>query len=75
MILIVGFVAALSFSFVNIWIGLAIGFVVAHFFLFCNIARISRPPDSFGHAYSHCWPVLPSPRSSCGHWRLDFHWP
>ena len=28
---------------VYLWIGLAIAFVVAHFFLFCNVLRMSRP--------------------------------
>jgi hypothetical protein len=25
------------------WIGVSIGFVVAHFFLFCNVVRMARP--------------------------------
>jgi len=27
------------------WLGFVIGFVVGHFFLFCNVFRISRPPE------------------------------
>src|SRR5665213_3128330 len=27
------------------WIGFAILFVIIHFFLFCNVFRISRPPE------------------------------
>jgi hypothetical protein len=43
--LIVGAVVALAVASVDLWIGLAIAFVVAHFFLFCNVLRISRPPE------------------------------
>jgi hypothetical protein len=27
------------------WLGVVIGFVVGHFFLFCNVFRISRKPE------------------------------
>ena len=33
---------ALAFASVHLWIGLAIGFVAAHFFVFCNVLRITR---------------------------------
>lgn len=29
----------------DLWIGIAIAFVVLHFFLFCNVLRITRPPE------------------------------
>jgi hypothetical protein len=41
--LVVGAVAATAFATVDRWTGVAIAFVVAHFFLFCNILRMSRP--------------------------------
>lgn len=43
MILIGGSIAAIAVATVDRWIGLAIIFVVLHFFLFCNIIRMSRP--------------------------------
>ncbi|HEX3355887.1 MAG TPA: hypothetical protein VHS31_02805 [Tepidisphaeraceae bacterium] len=43
LILIVGSAAAVIFASKNLWLGLAIAFVVAHFFLFCNVIRMSRP--------------------------------
>lgn len=27
------------------WAGMIVGFVVLHFFLFCNVFRMSRPPE------------------------------
>lgn len=42
-ILTVGAAATIGFVMTNPWIGSAIGFVVLHFFLFCNILRMSRP--------------------------------
>jgi catechol 2,3-dioxygenase-like lactoylglutathione lyase family enzyme len=44
-ILVVGAVAAVAVSTVDVWIGVAVAFVVAHFFLFCNVLRLSRPPE------------------------------
>jgi Na+-transporting NADH:ubiquinone oxidoreductase subunit NqrD len=44
-ILVAGAVAATAFAAVDRWTGVAIGFVVAHFFLFCNILRMSRPME------------------------------
>jgi len=44
-ILFVGGVAAAAFTLIDGWIGLAIAFVVAHFFLFCNVLRMSRPME------------------------------
>ncbi len=41
-ILIAGGAASLALASIDIWIGLAIAFVVAHFFLFCNVTRMSR---------------------------------
>ena len=44
-ILAVGAIAAASVSFLDRWLALAIAFVVGHFFLFCNVLRMSRPPE------------------------------
>ena len=41
-VLTIGTVATIGFAMINFWIGIAIGFVVLHFFLFCNILRMSR---------------------------------
>jgi hypothetical protein len=43
LILFVGGVAAASLAWIDVWIGLAVAFVVVHFFLFCNVLRMSRP--------------------------------
>jgi hypothetical protein len=42
-VLIVGCVAAGYVMTVDRWLGIAIAFVVLHFFLFCNVLRMSRP--------------------------------
>lgn len=42
-ILIVGSVASAYAVTVDPWFGIAIAFVVLHFFLFCNVLRMSRP--------------------------------
>ena len=42
-VLIVGAGAATALARVDGWIALAVAFVVAHFFLFCNVLRMSRP--------------------------------
>ncbi len=44
-VLLLGTVAVFSISPIVLWLGFAIGFVVAHFFLFCNVFRISRTPE------------------------------
>jgi phosphoglycerol transferase MdoB-like AlkP superfamily enzyme len=44
-VLLIGGLGAVAMMSINIWIGLAIAFVVAHFFLFCNVLRITRPPE------------------------------
>lgn len=41
--LLVGAGVAAGFALLDIRIGVAIAFVVAHFFLFCNIVRMARP--------------------------------
>lgn len=43
LVLIVGTAGAVYFGLQTWWIGLVIGFVVGHFFLFCNVFRMSRP--------------------------------
>ena len=42
-VLVVGTVATIGFALADLRIGIAIAFVVLHFFLFCNILRMSRP--------------------------------
>ncbi|HKS16915.1 MAG TPA: hypothetical protein VJU16_06355 [Planctomycetota bacterium] len=42
LILVGGTGAAIALATVHLWTGLAVGFVVAHFFLFCNVLRMSR---------------------------------
>lgn len=42
-ILVVGVVAAFALAMVVWWWGFVVGFVVAHFFLFCNVVRMARP--------------------------------
>jgi hypothetical protein len=44
-ILVGGAIAAISISRFDVWLGIAAAFVVAHFFLFCNVLRLSRPPE------------------------------
>jgi hypothetical protein len=40
-----GVFAAAALSRFNIRLGIAVAFVVGHFFLFCNVLRLSRPPE------------------------------
>jgi hypothetical protein len=42
-ILAVGVVAALALAMVVWWWGFVMGFVLGHFFLFCNVVRMARP--------------------------------
>lgn len=42
-VLIIGTIAAVASAMVVWSWGFVIGFVVCHFFLFCNIVRMSRP--------------------------------
>lgn len=42
-IIVVGGIASAFVSSIDLWIGIAITFVVLHFFLFCNVIRMSRP--------------------------------
>jgi len=44
-VLLLGAAASTLVAFMHLWIGLAIAFVVLHFFLFCNVLRITRPPE------------------------------
>ena len=44
-ILVAGLIGALLLGAQIWWAGLIIGFVALHFFLFCNIFRISRVPE------------------------------
>ena len=43
MVLAGGVVAAIVLSMFVWWQGFVVGFVVAHFFLFCNVVRMARP--------------------------------
>ncbi len=42
-ILVIGVVTALALATVVWWWGFVIGFVLGHFFLFCNVVRVARP--------------------------------
>lgn len=42
-VLIGGFAAAVIVGLLIVWLGFAIAFVLAHFFLFCNVFRLARP--------------------------------
>lgn len=44
-ILIGGAIASAALWLQDTWIGLAVAFVVGHFFLFCNVLRMSRPVE------------------------------
>lgn len=44
-ILVVGLYVAADTAAVMTWPGIAIGFVVAHFFLFCNLVRMDRSSE------------------------------
>ena len=50
-VLIVGILMSALVGRSDEWLGLAVAFTVAHFFLFCNILRMSRP-------YELIWAVL-----------------
>jgi hypothetical protein len=41
-VLLVGGAASAHAASVNLWFGVAIAFVLLHFFLFCNVLRLSR---------------------------------
>jgi hypothetical protein len=43
LVLTVGAVASAYAMTIDQWFGIAIAFVVLHFFLFCNVLRMSRP--------------------------------
>ncbi len=43
LILIIGIVGAFALSMVVWWWGFVVGFVLGHFFLFCNVVRMARP--------------------------------
>jgi len=40
---VVGAVATFALAMVIWWWGFVVGFVLAHFFLFCNVVRVARP--------------------------------
>lgn len=44
-ILVSGGLATYAIGRIDPWVGVAIAFVVGHFFLFCNVLRMSRPPE------------------------------
>ena len=43
LVLIVGGLASVYAMTIDRWFGIALAFVVLHFFLFCNVIRMSRP--------------------------------
>jgi len=56
-ILLVGGAAAVTVASTDRWTGLAIAFVVGHFFLFCNVLRMSRAPELVWAAVFTCLAV------------------
>ena len=44
-VLVLGFGASVFLGALFWWVGILIAFVVGHFFLFCNVFRLSRPPE------------------------------
>lgn len=51
-VLVVGSLAAVLVGVsVSLWLGVGIAFVVAHFFLFCNVVRAARPLELGWSAY------------------------
>jgi hypothetical protein len=44
-ILLVGLYISADTAALYPWVGIAICFVIAHFFLFCNLVRMSRPSE------------------------------
>ena len=42
-VIVLGVAAALYLSTMEFWWGFIVAFVVAHFFLFCNVVRMARP--------------------------------
>lgn len=42
-VILLGVAAALYLSTMEFWWGFIVAFVVAHFFLFCNVVRMARP--------------------------------
>lgn len=44
-VLLVGMIGAFILGAQVWWLGVVIGFVVGHFFLFCNVFRIARKPE------------------------------
>lgn len=42
-VIILGIAAALYLAAMEFWWGFIVAFVVAHFFLFCNVVRMARP--------------------------------
>ena len=57
-ILIIGGIVAAYFAVIEAIISLIITFVVGHFFLFCNVFRISRPPELLWAAIFSCLSVM-----------------
>lgn len=44
-VLILGTVSAVGVGVLVPWFGIAIAFVIGHFFLFCNVVRMARPRE------------------------------
>jgi hypothetical protein len=45
LVLIVGTLGTIALGSVTWWWGFIVGFVLAHFFLFCNVVRMARPME------------------------------
>ncbi len=60
LVLLLGTVATVVVGRIDVWIGIALAFVVLHFFLFCNVLRMSRPLELFWAAAFSLLAVLAS---------------
>jgi hypothetical protein len=72
-VLVVGAAVAIAVSSVDVWIGAAIAFVVAHFFLFCNVLRMSRPLELVWAAAFAALSIAATAFDLLG-WPLVFAW-
>jgi hypothetical protein len=59
-ILIIGGAVSAYFAVVEVTVSLIVVFVLGHFFLFCNVFRISRPPELIWAAFFICLSILTS---------------
>ncbi len=69
-VLLLAVVAGVALCFVHLCVAVGVAFVVGHFFLFCNVFRLSRPPELIWATAFACLMVA----GSCGviSWWLAF---